>query len=148
MQADLRLCWSHIRHCWKSHVTAQIYYILSKPRTQSRTFAYMINSWYWGGGGGGGGPDWTPCPLRAWDRAMYTLIEIYSKPILSCASAFVLHFAYFLSHAQFFKLTKHLSCGSDLDPNRFCNLNRERKRERLVHAHPFGKIIVHRQIDK
>ena len=23
-QADLRLCWSHIPHCWKSHVTAQI----------------------------------------------------------------------------------------------------------------------------
>ena len=23
-QADLRLCWSHIPHCWKSHVTAHI----------------------------------------------------------------------------------------------------------------------------
>ena len=23
-QADLRLCWSHIPHCWKFHVTAQI----------------------------------------------------------------------------------------------------------------------------
>ena len=23
-QADLRLCWSHIPQCWKSHVTAQI----------------------------------------------------------------------------------------------------------------------------
>ena len=23
-QADLRLCWSHIPHCWKWHVTAQI----------------------------------------------------------------------------------------------------------------------------
>ena len=23
-QADLRLCWSHIPYCWKSHVTAQI----------------------------------------------------------------------------------------------------------------------------
>ena len=23
-QADLSLCWSHIPHCWKSHVAAQI----------------------------------------------------------------------------------------------------------------------------
>ena len=23
-QADLRLCWSHIPHCWKSHVMAQL----------------------------------------------------------------------------------------------------------------------------
>ena len=30
----------------------------------------------------------------------------------------------------------------------FANLNKERKRERLVYAHPFGKIKVHRQIDK
>ena len=123
-----------------------IIFFRSLGRKVGRSLTWLILGI--GGGGGGGGPDWTPCPLRAWDRAMYTLIEIYSKPILSCASAFVLHFAYFLSHAQFFKLTKHLSCGSDLDPNRFCNLNRERKRERLVHAHPFGKIIVHRQIDK
>ena len=26
MQAGLSLCWSHIPHCWKSHVTAQLYY--------------------------------------------------------------------------------------------------------------------------
>ena len=30
----------------------------------------------------------------------------------------------------------------------FANVNRERKRERLVHALPFRKIKVHRQIDK
>ena len=24
-QADLRLCWSHLSHCWKSHVVAHIY---------------------------------------------------------------------------------------------------------------------------
>ena len=24
VQADLRLCWSHIPHCWKCHVTTQI----------------------------------------------------------------------------------------------------------------------------
>ena len=28
-QADLRLCWSHIPHCWKSHVVAQIYLVFS-----------------------------------------------------------------------------------------------------------------------
>ena len=26
-QADLRLCWSHIPHCWKSHVTAWYFII-------------------------------------------------------------------------------------------------------------------------
>ena len=26
-QADLRLCWSHIPHCWKSHVTAQLLFL-------------------------------------------------------------------------------------------------------------------------
>ena len=25
VQADLRLCWRHIPHCWKSHVVAHIY---------------------------------------------------------------------------------------------------------------------------
>ena len=25
-QADLRLCWSHIPHCWKSHVAAQLWW--------------------------------------------------------------------------------------------------------------------------
>ena len=54
------------------------------------------------------GPDpLSPLWIRAWDRKMYTLIEIYWKSILSCASAFVRHFAYFLSRAQIFKLTKH-----------------------------------------
>ena len=99
------------------------------------------------------GPD--PLPplwIRAWDRTMYTLIEIYWKSILSCASAFVRHFAYFLSHAQIFKLTKHsflnsIRVWSGSKPF-FANVNRERKRERLVHAHHFGKIKVHRQIDK
>ena len=28
MQACLSLCWSHIQHCWKSHVAA-IFYIIS-----------------------------------------------------------------------------------------------------------------------
>ena len=27
VQADLRLCWSHIPHCWKSHATA-LYYVV------------------------------------------------------------------------------------------------------------------------
>ena len=28
MQADLRLCWSHIPHCWKSHALAQNFIIV------------------------------------------------------------------------------------------------------------------------
>ena len=40
----------------------------------------------------------SPLWIRAWDRTMYTLIEIYWKSILSW---------YFLSHAQIIKLTKH-----------------------------------------
>ena len=35
-QADLRLCWSHIPHCWKSHVVAHIdtgYLVNSTPPT-------------------------------------------------------------------------------------------------------------------
>ena len=83
---------------------------------------------------------------------MYTLIEVYWKPILSCTSAFVRHFAYFLSHAHIFKLTKHsfpeFHSGLIWIQTLFANVNRERKRERLVHAHPFRKIEVHRQIDK
>ena len=26
-QADMRLCWSHIPHCWKSHVAAHMLHI-------------------------------------------------------------------------------------------------------------------------
>ena len=69
--------------------------------------------WFLGGGGGGG--EGTPVPplwIRAWDQPMYTLIEIFWNPILSCASAFVRHYAYFLSHAQFFRMTKHSWSGS------------------------------------
>ena len=32
MQADLRICWSHIPHCWKSHVTSQLYSAKSDVR--------------------------------------------------------------------------------------------------------------------
>ena len=41
-QADLRLCWSHIPHCWKSHVTAQIYFF----RTEMQIFSlnWMMQS--------------------------------------------------------------------------------------------------------
>ena len=28
-QAGLSLCWSHISHCWKSHVVAQLWWIQS-----------------------------------------------------------------------------------------------------------------------
>ena len=26
--AGLSLCWSHIPHCWKAHVTARLYYLM------------------------------------------------------------------------------------------------------------------------
>ena len=34
-QADLRLCWSHIPHCWKSHVVAQIMNAINKSNQLS-----------------------------------------------------------------------------------------------------------------
>ena len=44
-QADLRLCWSHIPHCWKSHVAAQI----MKHRTTicylRKRYALAVNCW-------------------------------------------------------------------------------------------------------
>ena len=30
-QAGLSLCWSHIPHCWKSHVVAHMFLVLKKP---------------------------------------------------------------------------------------------------------------------
>ena len=30
MQAGLSLCWSHTPHCWKSHVAAQLFFVLYK----------------------------------------------------------------------------------------------------------------------
>ena len=91
----------------------------------------MIFQW---GGGGGGGPDpLSPLWIRAWDRTMYTLIEIYWKPILTCASAFVRLFAYFLSHAQIFKLTKLVfHSGLIWIQTVFANVNRDRKGEHIL----------------
>ena len=51
-QADLRLCWSHIPYCWKSHALAQIIYAdpsdytIYKPNmdfpSESALFVYKI----------------------------------------------------------------------------------------------------------
>ena len=44
-QADLRLCWSHIPHCWKSHVAAQLCVITScwkDSRTAWRLYSKSI----------------------------------------------------------------------------------------------------------
>ena len=97
--------------------------------------------WFFQGGGGGGGVrnPFPPFWIRAWDRPMYTLIEINWKPILSCASAFVGHFAYFLSHAQNFKLTKHsflnsIRVWSGSKP--FLQMKIERKRDWCMHFLP------------
>ena len=42
-QADLRLCWSHIPHCWKSHVAAQICF---SSRNMSKTEGLVSLSKY------------------------------------------------------------------------------------------------------
>ena len=52
-QADLRLCWSHIQHCWKSHVAAQILLIILKipsiyPDIEQKVQAVqvqMVSTW-------------------------------------------------------------------------------------------------------
>ena len=45
-QAGLSLCWSHIPHCWKSHVTAQ-------PHCwKSHVTAHILRGRYRGGPGG------------------------------------------------------------------------------------------------
>ena len=44
MQADLRLCWSHIPHCWKSHAMAQIStvkYVFCE-RNSSHSFSSIV----------------------------------------------------------------------------------------------------------
>ena len=46
MQADLRLCWSHIPHCWKSHVVAHMsecYGPVPKLRVVTKMFAKAKN---------------------------------------------------------------------------------------------------------
>ena len=60
--------------------------------------------------------------------------------ILSCASAFVRHFVYFLSHAQIFKLAKHsvfpeFHSGLIWIQTVFANVERERERERETGAY-------------
>ena len=65
---------------------------------------------------------------------------IHLKPILSNA-----HEHFFLIDETFFP---EFHSGLIWIQTVFSNVNGERKRERLVHAHPFGKIKVHRQIDK
>ena len=66
------------------------------------------------------GPDpLSPLWIRAWDRTMYTLIEIYWKSILSCASAFVRHYRMH-KFLNWLNILSWIPFGSDLDPNRFC----------------------------
>ena len=38
-QADLRLCWSHIPHCWKSHVTAQVFLNIGALRVTKKVLS-------------------------------------------------------------------------------------------------------------
>ena len=45
-QADLRLCWSHIPHCCKSHVVAQLWF----KQMDKKIYTYMYTSAYFGPG--------------------------------------------------------------------------------------------------
>ena len=38
MQTDLRLCWSHIPHCWKYHALAQIIFLSDCSGQQEFSF--------------------------------------------------------------------------------------------------------------
>ena len=39
-QADLRLCWSHKPHCWKSHATAHMLCLLKEPSQWDGSFEH------------------------------------------------------------------------------------------------------------
>ena len=44
-QADLRLCWSHIPHCWKSHVTTLlqcVLHVIQDKKTGKNAFKFSI----------------------------------------------------------------------------------------------------------
>ena len=41
-QADLRLCWSHIPHCWKSHVAAKLWWCKTVYMQDDN---YVCKSW-------------------------------------------------------------------------------------------------------
>ena len=42
-QAGLRLCWSHIPHCWISHFVAQLYHLGSENKTSIFVMIYQDN---------------------------------------------------------------------------------------------------------
>ena len=46
-QADLRICWSHIPHCWKSHALAHILYIKRAPVCRIRPWPRLIMTLAW-----------------------------------------------------------------------------------------------------
>ena len=68
--------------------------------------------WFFGGGGGGGGGGgWSGPPVPPLDPRMgpdnvYTYWDILKTHFI-VRIGFCTHFAYFLSHAKFFKFTKH-----------------------------------------
>ena len=56
-QADLKLCWSYIPHCWKSHVAAHftyvtkdgmiLFYFFCKPNWQRKTQLFVCGIHWW-----------------------------------------------------------------------------------------------------
>ena len=44
VQAGLNLCWSHIPHCWKSHVVAQLWCLAKKKATSWEKVLLLTNN--------------------------------------------------------------------------------------------------------
>ena len=44
-QADLRLCWLHIPHCWKSHALTQITYVQSATLIRGLPYNFSYLCW-------------------------------------------------------------------------------------------------------
>ena len=88
--------------------------------------------------GGGGGPDLLPPPSGSGHGTGQCIhLFRYTENLFYRAHRLLYNTAYFLSHAQIFKLAKHSllnSIRSDLDPNRFCKCKfREKERDWYMH---------------
>ena len=43
MQAGLRLCWSHLPHCWKSHVSVHIWRLSKREKKRNKLLLLVVN---------------------------------------------------------------------------------------------------------
>ena len=69
-EADLWLCWSHMPHCWKPHVTAQMNCVII-GQVCSGIIIEKIGGW---GGGGGRGTIWPYQVIRTWPYSFVKFI--------------------------------------------------------------------------